>query len=124
MGDDDTGNDNNAPPTTKISRAQQHHISGARRFTVARAKTMTSAREVWDAALESRIYQYTERLARYDGVERDARLDVLLPGIERRRARFESRRYANLTDEQRAVVDRMRPFGKVRAWATSNKEFE
>ena len=107
---------------TKRTRAQQHHVRGSIAFSMKRDGN-GSAREVWDAALRSRIYQYTERLARYDGIERDARLHRLLPDIERRRARFESRLYENLSDEQRAVVDRMSPPGKVRAWACSNKEF-
>lgn len=109
--------------TTKRTRAQQHHIRGSIKFSMKRDGTGT-AREVWDSALRSRIYHLTERLARYDGLERDARLQQLLPDIERRRARFESRLYENLTDEQRAIVDRMSPPGKVRAWACSNKEFD
>jgi hypothetical protein len=80
-------------------------------------------RRVWDAALQSRIDKYNTRIGRYDGIERDERLNKLIPGIERRRDRFISRLYANLPPEHQRIVDGLSPPGKVRAWACSNREF-
>lgn len=82
-----------------------------------------TAREVWDLSLRRRIEQLDTRFHRHDEVEQTPRLDTLLPGILARKQRYESRLYENLTDEQRAIVDRMTPWGKVWAWARSNKEF-
>ena len=80
-------------------------------------------REVWDKALQSQITHYNIRLARYKDVPLDDRLSKLLPGIEARRDRLISRMYDNLKPEHQQIVDRMRPNGKIRAWANSGKEF-
>ena len=84
--------------------------------------TMT-ARELWDAALTSRIDKLEARLRRHDGIERYERLDKLIAGIEARKLRFESRLYENLSADQQGVVDRLSPPGKVRARACSNRPF-
>jgi hypothetical protein len=80
-------------------------------------------REVWDKALQSQITHYNIRLARYKDVPLDERLAKLLPGIEARRDRLISRMYENLKPEHQQIVDRMKPNGKIRAWAKSGKNF-
>ena len=80
-------------------------------------------REVWDKALQGQITHYNIRLARYKDVPLDDRLSKLLPDIEARRDRLQNRMYDNLPPLHQAIVDRMKPNGKIRAWALSNKEF-
>lgn len=83
----------------------------------------TSSREVWDLSLQRRIDQLEARFHRHDDVEQTERLNTLLPGILQRKQRYEARMYRYLTADEQSIVDGMRPFGKVWAWARSNKEF-
>lgn len=86
-----------------------------------------NSQEVWDMALQRRIDQLDERLARYDVIEHDfcndERLQKLLPGIVKRRNFFASKLYERLPPEHQAIVDRLSPPGKVWARARSNKMF-
>lgn len=83
----------------------------------------TSSREVWDLSLQRRIDQLDTRFHRHDHVDQTERLNKILPNILRRKQRYEARKYAYLSDEEQAIVDGMKPYGKVWAWARSNKEF-
>ena len=78
-----------------------------------------SAREVWDLSLMRRIDQLETRAARHEGREMTERLEKLLAGIEERKAMYAARLCEYLTDEQKWVVDGMKPHGKVWARARS-----
>lgn len=79
-------------------------------------------KDTWNLALTTRIAQLDERLHRYDGWEMNERLEKLLPGIEQLRNYYTAKLYENLTKEQQAVVDRMKPPGKVWSRARSKTD--
>ena len=82
-----------------------------------------TSREIWDRALTTRITQLQERLTRYNDVDMNARLYKLLPEIQARIEYYTSKLYANQSAEHQAIIDRMKPPGRVWARARSNWDF-
>lgn len=83
----------------------------------------TSSREVWDLALQSRIEQLDVRFHRHDEAPQTERLNKLLAGILAHKQYYVSKKYDMLNEREQAIIDNMKPFGKVWARARSNKDF-